>query len=349
MLLSGQHTAETYGWLVSWEDHDEAFDWMHSGFQFQPGDGLLVLERQQEMLRFLVKCCHLLIQDMPVSSLVDTSIAAQPEPEPILPRPTNEGRYQSLTAVATEAPYRVPTHLDLRRLQSLISARHFAAEDHIWALREDPSYFAEVVKDASEHRQKTLLDVNGKSYPVLKGNVFWDRVLGGVVVTACGNLIVWNRLHEQVADLASLHQKYAGDIKPELERAFHTFRYLVIKASKGPMDQLKVAVPPLPPMRSLWMRELQVPNSTIIRTALKGGASKDTVLKLFMMLWDKDQAFLCGLSNIVDLMQRVLQEEPGRFSSHVTDLFSDLLALLAETCTKSIYINHGRPNSSIAQ
>ena len=336
MLLSGQRTAQTYGQLVSWEDHDEAFDWMHSGFQFQPGDGLLVLERQQEILRFLVKCCHLLTQDMPVSSLVDTSIAVQPEPEPILPRPTNEGQYQSLTAVAAEAPYRVPAHLDLQRLQSLVSARRSAAEDHIWALREDPSYFAEVVKDISEHRQETLLDVNGKSHPVLKGNVFWDRVLGNVVITAYGNLIVWNKLHEQVAGLASLHQKYAGEIKPEqnlpqeLERAFHTFRYLVTQASKGPMDQLKVAVPPSPPMRSLWMREPQVPNSTIIRTVLKSGASKDTLLKLFMMLWDKDQAFLCGLPNIVDLMQRVLQEEPSRFSSHVTDLFSDL-ALLAET------------------
>lgn len=336
MLLSGQRTPQTYGKLVSWEEHGEAFNWMNSGFQFHPGDGLLVLERQQAILAFLVKCCHLLTRDIPVGSLVDSSIPVQPEPESILPGLANEGPYQSLANVAAEAPYRVPAHLDLQRLQSLISARRSAAEDHVWALREDPSYFSEVVNDVSEHRQETLLDVNSKPHPVLKQDIFWDRVLGNVVISAYGNLIVWDKLHEKATDLASLHRKYASNIRPdqdlpqELEKAFHTFRFFIKQASKGPIDQLKTAVPPSPPMRSSWIRQPQTPNSTIIQTAIKGGVGKDTLLRLFTMLWDEQQVSLCRLPNIVDIMQRLVDENPSRFSSHVAEIFSDL-ALLAET------------------
>jgi len=336
LLLSGQRTSETYGRLVAWEDHDEAFDWMNSGFQFQPGDGLLVLERQQEILRFLVKCCYLLTQDMSVSSLVDISLPVQPEPEPILPRHIYERSYQSIAAVAAEAPHRVPAHLDLERLHSLISARRSAAEDHVWALREDPGYFAEVAQDVSEHRQETLLDINGKSHPVLKASLFWDRVLSNVVITAYGNLIVWNELYERSRKLDSIHRKYAAVIKPdqdlpkELEEAFHTFRYFIEQACKGPIDQLKVAVPPSPPMRSLWIRQPQVPHSTIISVTTKSTAKNDALLILFNLLWDKDQVFLYRLPHVVDLMQRLVQEDPSRLTSSVAEIFSDL-ALLAET------------------
>ena len=337
MLLSGQSKAKYYGQLVSWEDHDKAFEWMISGFEFQPGMGLLVLERQQKILDFLVKCCHLLLQDMTASSLINESVPIQPEPSPIL---VNEIAYQSVTAVTAEAPYRVPAHLDLQRLRSLISARRSAAEDHVWALREDPSYFAEIVKDVGDHRQETLLDVNGRQHPVLKEDVFWERVLGTVVVTAYGNLSLWDKIYEQIAALATLHQKYAGVISPErplsekLEKSFHTLRYLVNQASDRPISELKVAVPPSPPMRSLFVRRPPLdPNSTIIQVMRKPNKGDDVLLGFLLMLWDEHQVFLCGLDNIVEVIERLVQEDPkqkGRFSALVAGIFSDL-ALLAET------------------
>jgi hypothetical protein len=252
---------------------------------------------------------------------------------------TNETAYQSVAAVAAEAPYRVPAHLDLQRLQSLISARRSAAEDHIWALREDPSYFAEVVNDVGEHRQEILLDVNGRKHPNLKDDVFWERVLGSVVISAYGDLSLWDDVHKQAADLAALHRKYAGVISPkrrlpeELEKSFHVFRYLVNEASKRPISKLKVVVPPSPPMRSSFVRQPQDPNSTIILVTRKPTKGDDILLGFFMMLWDEQQLFLCGLDNIVEVMERLVQDDPeqkGRFSAMVAGIFSDL-ALLAET------------------
>jgi hypothetical protein len=50
--------------------------------------------------------------------------------------------------VIREAPYRVTALLDIGSLRALVLAHRNEAEDHIWLLREDPGYFAEVVFEA---------------------------------------------------------------------------------------------------------------------------------------------------------------------------------------------------------
>lgn len=64
LLLRGQTTPKTYGRLVAWDDDDEAFDLLQTGIGFHPGYGLQVLEVQQEILRFLLKCCTIVLQDL---------------------------------------------------------------------------------------------------------------------------------------------------------------------------------------------------------------------------------------------------------------------------------------------
>lgn len=44
MTLNGMTDDEDYGRLVSWDDHDDAFEWMTKRTQFLPGEALLVLE-----------------------------------------------------------------------------------------------------------------------------------------------------------------------------------------------------------------------------------------------------------------------------------------------------------------
>ncbi|KAF5614861.1 hypothetical protein F25303_13982 [Fusarium sp. NRRL 25303] len=69
------------------------------------------------------------------------------QPEPELPSTTQtEGLQTSLLEITFEAPYRVPTRLNFANLEKLFAAR-VAAEDHVWAMREDPNYFAEQISD----------------------------------------------------------------------------------------------------------------------------------------------------------------------------------------------------------
>lgn len=68
MLLNGQLRQEDYGKVLNWDDHEDAFDWMHTRKQFNTGDGLLILECQDELLKFLVACCQKILADIPSTS-----------------------------------------------------------------------------------------------------------------------------------------------------------------------------------------------------------------------------------------------------------------------------------------
>ncbi len=54
MDLNGATNAYGYGKLLSWDEYPDAFDWSQSQKEFLPGEGLLVLEAQVRLLRFLV-------------------------------------------------------------------------------------------------------------------------------------------------------------------------------------------------------------------------------------------------------------------------------------------------------
>ncbi len=47
----------------------------------------------------------------------------------------------------TEAAYRVPQQFDIKRLRRLAAAKRDEAEDELWAIREDPAYFQEMLQD----------------------------------------------------------------------------------------------------------------------------------------------------------------------------------------------------------
>ncbi|RAQ79547.1 hypothetical protein COH21_007913 [Aspergillus flavus] len=129
LILNGMtENTRHYGQLVAWEDHPDAFDWMHKQKQFLPGEGLLVMEAQARLLSFLVQCCQQLLHDIPESTLTSDSFPVLPEPQ-IKPESEISG-FESLGVMAAEAPYRVPAQNDLRRIASLIAARASAAEDH---------------------------------------------------------------------------------------------------------------------------------------------------------------------------------------------------------------------------
>jgi hypothetical protein len=64
MLLSGQTTTESYGKLLAWAEHEDAFDMMMNGIGLQPGGGLLVLEIQEKILSFLVQCAEIILHDV---------------------------------------------------------------------------------------------------------------------------------------------------------------------------------------------------------------------------------------------------------------------------------------------
>jgi hypothetical protein len=98
----------------------------------------MIFEAQARLMAFLVSCCKELLHDIPEADSTSDDkfdIAAEPQRK-------SEVRvigFESLGALAAEAPYRLPAQIDLERVKSLFAAKVSAVEDHLWALCEDPS------------------------------------------------------------------------------------------------------------------------------------------------------------------------------------------------------------------
>lgn len=342
MVLDGT-TVDSYGRLISWAEDPDGFELMITGRGFHPGEGLMILEIQQGVWAFLVECCRALLHDIASDNLISDEIPVQPEPPALVGDPTE---WSTLAANTAEAPYRVPAHMDFERLKAVVSAKRAAAEDHAWSLREDPGYFADAVADWSEHRQETLLDTNGRRHPNLDRPLFWNRVIGGVVFDAHGNLVMWDLIESELTKLSNLKEKYAKDISPEKSLppeyldALLKFRHLLDQASKGPILNLKSGVPASPPLRSLFVREPQKPGSTMIVVKTKGGLHRDQLMWIFQSLWDEKQLHFYRLPNLMDELERLIQNDPKqkeRLSGWVTKVFSDLGVIAAARHELSIY------------
>ncbi|KAI9368491.1 hypothetical protein BJX61DRAFT_550398 [Aspergillus egyptiacus] len=270
--------------------------------------GLLVMEAQARLLAILVQCCRVILHDIPESSLTSDSFPILPEPQ--LKADCEISGFQSLRVMAAEAPYRVPAELDLSRIESLLSARTSAAEDHLWALREDPHYFARTLLDVKEHRQEMLKDLYGNAHPVLspsRQDVFWARVIGSALSTA-----------SQARKLVMLQRQYAG----EYLMALLCFRHYLNQAAKGILSVLEMVVVASPPSRRLFAR-VPPPDAdtsiTLVREnpRIKMSKLERELIWLLRMLWeDGTELFLTKMPVVPQARELV--------SSFVSGLIGDL-------------------------
>ncbi|KAK3357834.1 hypothetical protein B0T25DRAFT_630794 [Lasiosphaeria hispida] len=244
--------------------------------------------------------------------------------------------FDSLAVMAAETPYRPPARIDFAQMESLLEAKVSAAKDHIWALREDPDYFAGQMIDIREHRQEMLKDTEGKPHPALRPSrnvIVSARVIGNLVMEAYSELEIFTELHRQAKKLRLLHGKYAPQLSAaeDLPAVFLdgllTFRHYLRQAAKGPLGQLRFNVVASPPMRGLFVRQ-PPPNATTSYIAVipmpghKRTKVEVQLLWLLSTLWDDgNNLFFAGMPLILDELQRLLEAEP-----HAADLVSSRIA-----------------------
>ena len=246
--------------------------------------------------------------------------------------------------MVAEAPYRVPANINFEQLQAVIAARRSAAEDHIWALREDPGYFRDAVGDDGEHRLEVVPDAHGREHPTWNQPLIWARVYSSVVTTAYGALVIWDYLHRQVMDLSRLKKKYSRVILPghdlpqEYLMALLNFQNTLDVASKMSIYNLTQGLPASPGFRPLFVREAG--GSDVMRAGTKPGVKNDGMLWVFQAIMDDQQRNLCGLPSLVDELERITQTEPKekeRISTWLADLYSDLGVIAASMHQIDIY------------
>lgn len=210
--------------------------------------------------------------------------------------------------MAAAAPYRLPAHLDLDRIEALLRASVSAAEDHVWALREDPSYFTEQLGEVKEHCQEMIKDRNGDVHPTLRPSrhgLFWARIIGTTIFRAYTELEVYTELHRLSKELQTLHAKYTSSISPTkpLPEEFQA-------------ALLKLGVIASPPWRKYFVREppVDADSSRILvmtKSGVKMNKTETQLLWLLRTLWEDDkQLFLIGMRLVLDELERLLQTDP---------------------------------------
>ncbi|KAI0903681.1 hypothetical protein F4823DRAFT_617631 [Ustulina deusta] len=358
MVLHGARDAGEYGKLLSWDDHPDAFDWMVSRTQYLPGEGLLVLEAQEKLLQFLVDSCSQILAEIPAEDLTGPTFPVQPEPR--LKTEKESTGFDSLAVIAAEAPYRLPSNLDLKRVESILGSRVVAAEDHQWALREDPAYFVEQLIEVKEHRQELLKDTLGASHPALKvidRKPLWARVCGTIAFEAYVQLGAFTELHQQAQILRLLHDKHKDtisateDFPEEFMNAILKFRHYLYQTAKGPLNQLRECVVASPPWRSYFVRQ-PPPNSTTTeilvtsKPGVKMNPIEEQLLYFLRLLWENGRdLFFIGLPLVVDELGKLLETErraQDLLSARIASVIGDLAIVSQCIAQLNLYLPWAR-------
>ncbi|KAF9880965.1 hypothetical protein CkaCkLH20_01115 [Colletotrichum karsti] len=344
MMFLGRTTPQTYGELVSWDDEPRGSEWNIKRTTVHPGEGLWILEIQSKLYRFLVDVTENILHDIPVEELTGPDVAIQPEP-PLVTGNPEDSYSASLAVTALEGPYRLPAKLDLSRLQSIVKSKLSEAEDHVWALREDPGYFSSTLKEWKQHRQEMLLDTEGKPHPIHARNpdVFWQRLIGNTIASAIFPVEIWASLQDKLSRVADLRdRKYRGkkfendeDLPKDYMMALLQLKHHLQMFRPGPISSLKMGWVASPPMRPYW-RRVPPPNATtskIETTSLGNYSDNETVTELMWIiksLFDDQQLFLAGLPTLLDELDRVMRKDTAAsqmVSGWVAGQISDLSVL----------------------
>lgn len=271
MVLTGQEGPETYGQLVSWEEDPTAYRRLHMGRDTSPGEGLWILEIQDRLYRFLVNVCEDILHDQ-LDDDYSHLLALPVAPEPPLPTANGQANASAMSLLTTrnEIAYHLPAKLDIRRLQNLIASKLAEAEDTLWALREDPSFFAMTLENVYQSRPEQLRDTANRPHPLvatpegrLKFMPYIVRFMWTIYVPAVDR---WGFLHDMVSRLAELKEQLfdkadppirpEDDLPPELSMAIYSLLTHLNSLTEDSLHHVLCRARPSPPLRDFYRRKL---------------------------------------------------------------------------------------------
>ncbi|KAL2752005.1 hypothetical protein ACRALDRAFT_2114393 [Sodiomyces alcalophilus JCM 7366] len=345
LMFRGRTDPDTYGQVYHWDDHEDAFFWMHEARGLVPGDGLNCLRIQAKLYDFLIRCCLDILHDIPPGDMVGPNYPVTDEPPRVSATDNDPEAPTSLAVTKFESAYRPPAHLDLDRLETVVAAQVAKLEDDLWSLREDPESFAQTMLEVKEHRQEMLLDTNGNPHPSLNPlriQVFWDRVVTSALVDKIVSLGVWQVAFDKVVQLRQAMEEHRDQIDPakdlpeDLAMAFYHLWAALERMEVGPVAILKTIFPASPPMRSHFVRQPPPnPQTTMIQVVsrpISRTKNEQDLLATMRMLWDDKERFLLTTPVLLDMLDNLTRKDSSvhaLLSSHVRDQLGHF-ALISE-------------------
>ncbi|KAJ5552091.1 hypothetical protein N7494_001469 [Penicillium frequentans] len=261
MEFFGSTTAEGYGKLTR--------DWsVHDVWRTLPiSDGLLVLEVQARLYRFLKRFCMAVLRMTEAQAVHLTTLESPAAPD-IPPAHIAKG-------LADPTYYRLPGRLqDIDEVQELVRSQTFSARLHFRMLHGDPTYFAKVFQNIVDHRQEqiqVLTTSNGqltlKPDEALKTKAFPSKVLGTLLYDSWYSIVMWENIHTKLLSLQHeikshgelLHTPLHGRALPNLSEgllcAFLSLRDQLEVMIREQLQRLVDLLRASPPLRDAFCQQ----------------------------------------------------------------------------------------------
>ncbi|KAL5121695.1 hypothetical protein ACEQ8H_000382 [Pleosporales sp. CAS-2024a] len=199
----------TYGKMNKQRDRTEEHRVTNDYFEACARTSVQVLHIQDTILRFLETCAKTILHDVLTDNVViDQPIQEEPPLHVILNDGSSSGHI-SFSNVLMIAPYRGSHSLDLDRLFGSIAATADFYREHVLQLHEDPSYFADTLKEYEEHAPHELHCCSEHTYTSLQrdSNTYRVKILRRVLTEALYMRGSWELLEQQLFKLGKTLRK----------------------------------------------------------------------------------------------------------------------------------------------
>lgn len=197
--------------------------------------GFQVLLVQHGILSFLLSCARSILHDFPDEILFDGPLQEAPPVAQIL---VNEhAEHSSFTDVLNIAPYRGWDSLNFSRLRNYVQGALRTHRDHIWALREDPGYFADTVQECLDHSPYAIplcCSDLPYAYNWSPGHKTW--VLQDMIDESYGIVTGWSELKKRLDNFDALLRE--GATKQQQAQAILEFELLTETIGTGLLERL---------------------------------------------------------------------------------------------------------------
>lgn len=323
---------ERYGQIV----HSKSYtDWF-SGESMLAADGLEILEIQEKVMGFLVDICKCILKDKGD----DLTDEAHPTLDRLPPLKLEDSDWRSIPVLALNAPYTAPGSVELDRLKDFVGARLLEAQDHILALREDPGYFADCLKEWNDHQCIWILDKNRKVpatvAATIKRGQIWDSMVPIYITTAYEDAYWWNTLHQQLNEVIRLDRNFiAKGIKkeeglPGYVDSLQKLKHLMIRpVEHSNFQRLSVNYPSSPGFRNNFavvIEQHEQGHAMTVRPQREDdGETGDYLVWLLNRMHDKSRVTVMGMANLSLEIERLLQSD-AKQKARVTPLLANLLS-----------------------
>ena len=338
MRFIGRQKPDTYGGIYPklCGSTPQVCEWEQAEDNIAPGAGLIILEVQERVYNLLVSCCRLILHDIGEDMLAGSTIAVQPEPESTL---QNETTLPPLATIASEAPYKLQSEFDLRHLRSIVQAKLSAAEDHLWALREDPYYFSTAFWEEANHCYQLtgngiMLDDDNWAHCFMNDSNK-EHHAGGftreVVCHALRTAEIWRDLNQQLSTVLRLREE-SGNTRITRTNIGRKFASEVMKLEHDlemylsePIMRLERSFFSSPPVRRLLPEacldyEMVVRGESFDLDIIKDPPTKE-LFWIVTSLRNESQRKLAGFGLLVDELGQLLES-----SATARDCISPLVA-----------------------